>query len=151
MTGISPPYPIPEAGIGDDAVTEAKIKDGEIINADIAAAAAIAYSKLATDPRIARIKTGTYTGDGTLLHPITGIGFRPKYVFIIPYCESDDPAELNMKIDWMFGTLSFNISDASYYFNRIISLDADGFTVDDNGADEDPNADGQVYGYVAWG
>lgn len=37
------------AKLGADAVTEPKIKDGEIVNADVAAAAAIALSKLALD------------------------------------------------------------------------------------------------------
>ena len=52
MTDLRPPYPIPTEGIEDDAVTSEKIKDGEIVNADVNAAAAIATSKLATKPHI---------------------------------------------------------------------------------------------------
>jgi hypothetical protein len=39
----------------------------------------------------------------------------------------------------------------SYSANNIISLDADGFTVDDNSGDADPNANTIVYNFVAFG
>ena len=34
---------------------------------------------------------------------------------------------------------------------KIISFDPDGFTVDDDGANENPNKSGVDYNYVVWG
>jgi len=52
---------------------------GSIVNADISATAAIALSKLATIPALAN--TGTYTGDGTANRAIAhGLGKTPKLV-----------------------------------------------------------------------
>lgn len=47
------------AGIANDAITTGKILDGEIVNADISGSAAIALSKLATDPLARANHTGT--------------------------------------------------------------------------------------------
>ena len=52
---------IDAARLANDAVTSAKILDGEIVNADISASAAIALSKLATDPLARANHTGTQT------------------------------------------------------------------------------------------
>lgn len=143
-----------KVGVQDDEVTSAKIKDGEIVNADIAAAAAIAYSKLATDPRIARIKTGTYTGDGTTSQAITGIGFQPKWVWVWRYLASEGWAAPHFKSDEESGDMSITITAANEGYrrdNRLISLDADGFTVDDDGNDSNPNTLNSTYIYIAFG
>jgi hypothetical protein len=50
---------IATADIADSAITSAKIADGTIVNADINASAAIALSKLATDPLARANHTGT--------------------------------------------------------------------------------------------
>jgi len=110
----------------------------------------------------AYIRTGTYTGDGTISQAITGIGFQPKYVKIWPR-QTVDTTELityettaEIMDDNASGgaiaafTAAANYSDA-FYANRIISLDADGFTVDDAAGDYDPNKNGQVYNYLALG
>lgn len=142
------------ADLKDDSVTSAKIKDGEIVNADIAAAAAIAYSKLATDPRICRVKTGTFTGDGTPSQAIAGVGFEPKAVFITRH---DTSETANLFFFFKTASMSGEIAlvDAGTAMdgkdNRLISLDSDGFTVDDDGADDHPNKNLQVYNYIAWG
>lgn len=49
------------------------------------------------------------------------------------------------------GAIFDNNASHKFETNRIISLDADGFTVDDNGADQDPNANGVTYNYIAIG
>ena len=49
------------------------------------------------------------------------------------------------------GAIFDDADEHEFQTNRIISLDADGFTVDDNGADEDPNANGIIYNYLALG
>lgn len=118
------------------------------VNADIAAAAAIAYSKLATDPRICRIKTGTYTGDGTISQAITGIGFQPKVVFIF---SKDASIASYVSNDAMDTGGAQRIDINTYNTNAIISLDSDGFTVDDAGGDADPNKVGRNYTYIAFG
>lgn len=171
MPELTHPYPIPEAGIKDDAVTSAKIKDAEIVNADIAvaaaiayvklaltdaivnadiaAAAALAYSKLATDPRICRIKTGTYTGDGAATQTITGVGFEPKAVLIVKHVANY--AYLYLKNDQM-GLYAFynsgNWAYPTYVIDVIISLDSDGFTIGDGLS---INNNGEVHSFICWG
>ena len=110
---------------------------------------------------LARIKTGTYTGDGTEGQAITGVGFKPKYVRI--WKQSLTQAQITI-----FETTTDIVDDSAagaavfiaalsgnpnvkLLFNKIISLDADGFTVDDNGINDDPNIDGQIYNYLAIG
>ena len=107
-----------------------------------------------------QIKTGTYTGDGAVSQAITGVGFRPKYVriwqrqtiagtLIITYETTDTIID-----DHANGGSVYNgASGANQQLaqNAIISLDADGFTVDDAGLDYDPNKNGQVYNYMAMG
>lgn len=100
------------------------------------------------------IDTGTYTGDGTLSQAITGVGFAPKYVATRYRPVAEDVnvvfGKTMIKTDQTFGDLGF-ATDSRVYDNRLISLDADGFTVDDDGADEHPNKDGQVYEYICLG
>ena len=104
-------------------------------------------------PPATRIKTGRYTGDGTTSHAIRGVGFRPKYVHIEPLVDSEGGHELFYKTAehdadmcvFQSGTMVYK------YDNRIISLDADGFTVSDDGNNSHPNMDGRVYSYVALG
>jgi hypothetical protein len=110
----------------------------------------------------AYIRTGTYTGDGTISQAITGVGFQPKYVKIWPRQTVDDtdviPVETTDTIvddnasGGAIGAYSdgVNYSDA-FFINTIISLDADGFTVDDGGGDYDPNKNERVYNYLALG
>jgi hypothetical protein len=162
--------------IANDTITSAHILDDEIVNADVKttaaiaqsklslditnsevnAAAAIAYSKLATSPRICRIKTGSYTGDGAAApggQSISGVGFTPKHLVIMT-----DPDGDNVNSDWHLtndeatvGGAFRNSDRAAEFANMIISLDADGFTVGDYGADAHPNKNLQPYVYTAWG
>ena len=108
----------------------------------------------------ARNKTGTYSGDGTLSQAITGVGFKPKYVKIWQRETVDDA------VDDIWETTPDIIDDnaaggaweysgdgtkVAFRTNRIIALGTDGFTVDDNGANTDPNSSGVVYNYMAIG
>jgi hypothetical protein len=111
-----------------------------------------------------RINTGSYTGDGETSQGITGIGFTPKYVKIW----KRETTEVNGALCWetttdiiddnasglvfgVFGGGSGADASASTRIDRIISLDSDGFTVDDDAADTAPNKDGEVYNYLALG
>lgn len=109
---------------------------------------------------ICRIKTGSYTGDGATSKAITGVGFKPKYVKIWTRNAVDGTAinihETTADIidDNASGMSALHSSAAaghSVQANTIISLDTDGFTVDDDGVDADPNANGVVYNYLCLG
>lgn len=136
----------------DDVVESSHIKDGEIVNADVNAAAAIVYSKLATDPRICLIKTGTYTGDDNRDQPITGIGFQPKALIILRHVTSATSGVGNaLRLADTFDNIAISGLFRDFAADKINSLDADGFSVDDGGTDGDPNTNGQQYDYVAFG
>jgi len=100
--------------------------------------------------------TGTYTGDGTTSQAITGVGFPPKYVRVwvsvtsnatgtSPYATTDSFVDNNAD------GLAWEEDSGTSRTNRIISLDDDGFTVDDGGSDLDPNANGTTYEYLCLG
>ena len=99
-----------------------------------------------------RIKTGTYTGDGTTGQAITGVGFQLKYVYIFPAITSQTAQNSMFKTD-QFGIYAIWETPSSFYSydNRIVSLDSDGFTVDDDGLNSFPNASGVTYNYLALG
>ena len=102
----------------------------------------------------AKIKTGTYTGDGTVSQAITGIGFRVKWVVIYPHILVEDAATyMFIKLDRAWGDFALQSYSRVVRMkdNRINSLDADGFTVDDDGTDVEPNKSGIVYDYLALG
>lgn len=105
----------------------------------------------------AKIKTGTYTGDGTTAQGITGVGFSPKYVRVWERITTEgviDVFETTPDIidDNAAGvSIWYSTIGVQVYLRAIISLDADGFTVDDKGANFHPNSDGQIYNYLAFG
>ena len=102
-----------------------------------------------------RIKTGSYTGDGATSQGITGVGFQPKFVMVWEHPTAAGNSQSFMKLDQTWSTFCFMYSDTGgsdeIKDDRIISLDADGFTVDDNGSDDHPNANGTTYDYMALG
>lgn len=105
-----------------------------------------------------RMATGTYTGDGTTSQAITGVGFQPKYLRIWPRVTSDGTAlgileTTNTIMDdhGSGGAILYGSASNTFEANKIISLDADGFTVDDDGVDASPNASGATYNYLAMG
>lgn len=113
--------------------------------------AAKAYVDGRTPATRAQIKTGTYTGDGTEGQGITGVGFLPKFVLINlrPTSEASIPGVF--KLDQTWGDYARFLVSNTALDNRINSLDADGFTVDDDGTDKNPNANGVTYDYLALG
>ncbi len=108
----------------------------------------------------ALVKTGAYTGDGETSQGITGIGFPPKYVRIWDRAGTTDGTSVvwheTANNSVTINAAGFSVKSDSngvmtWETNQIISLDADGFTVDDNGADEDPNKNTRIYQYLAIG
>ncbi|MFH2074243.1 MAG: hypothetical protein ABIJ57_02675 [Pseudomonadota bacterium] len=103
-----------------------------------------------------RIATGTYTGDGSTGQAITGVGFAPKYLKIWKLGADGAGAVIFEKSDTSgWGTLAVKHANIALVIsnadNAIISLDADGFTVDDAGSDQNPNANGETYHFLALG
>jgi len=107
------------------------------------------------------IKTGEYTGDGTTGQAITGLGFTPKFVKIwrretvsnsITRIYETTTEIIDDHADGMAIRQDDSVSGVpEVAANAIISLDADGFTVDDNGADSAPNKLNDVYNYMCLG
>ena len=110
---------------------------------------------------VTRIKTGTYTGDGATSLAITGVGFQPLLLIITARQTSNaDGAWVGFTTDQIMddnaagGSISLEsvwAGAGQFRTNEIISLDTDGFTVDDDGADAHPNKNSQVYNYIALG
>lgn len=106
-----------------------------------------------------RLATGTFSGDGSTSQGITGVGFPPKHVKTWPSSAAATAIAViyettDTLVDNSANGLSLkhlNTGGHDIVENAIISLDADGFTVDDDGIDSHPNASGQSYDYVAWG
>ena len=98
----------------------------------------------------AKVATGTYTGDGTTDQNITGIGFQPDVVFI-------NADVLASGLEFFYVTSNFDVGESENWgggnnqiiADKIISLDADGFSVDDAAGDAAPNKNNEVYFYFA--
>jgi len=115
------------------------------------------YTGTAWEP-INRTKTGEYTGDGTTSMAVTGIGFAPTTLKIWRRETVDNAATVMLETTTEImddnaagGAVASISTDPEHRFltDSIISLDADGFTVDDAGTDRDPNTSGVVYNYKA--
>ena len=149
-----------------------KISDGTIILASQAEAeAGSENTKRMTPLRVqqlvgasttfAKIATGTYTGDDSTDQGISGLGFQPKLVWITLRVTTDGTS-LGVKDQvWTSDVIiddnaagqvvRIDASSVAFQHNAIITLDADGFSVDDAGGNQDPNASGVVYNYWAIG
>ena len=108
------------------------------------------------EPLACRIRTGNYTGNGGGAGSplaITGVGFQPKVVWITPIKTGSVSTSITMAID--SDTAGRSVMHIGRYHSSradmVVSLDADGFSVADQGDDSDPNKDGQDYAYVAFG
>jgi hypothetical protein len=74
----------------------------------------------------AQVVTGSYRGDGTTQHRITGLGFSPIAVII----KADASEDAIMRTSTMVGDASKSmVGNSSLAANLIKSIDADGFTV----------------------
>ena len=96
---------------------------------------------------------GSYTGDGTESHAITGLGGKPKSLEIFWHPIEETTAHKFEKLDRDWGEYTFYHAalsgDHRICLDQIISLDDDGFTVSDAGQNWDPNALGRVYDFRA--
>lgn len=105
----------------------------------------------------ASIATGTYTGDGATSQAITGVGFTPKFVQITDRITADGNSLFmmftsNVIIDDSASGAAVAVGNTVVMQdNTIIALGSDGFTVDDDGADANPNKNTIVYNYIAIG
>ncbi len=88
--------------------------------------------------------TGTYQGNDTDNRAITGLGFRPAVVII----KNEDNENAIIRSATMSGGVSKSLSEISLpFFDRIQSLDADGFTI---GTSDDVNKLGVSYDFIAF-
>lgn len=143
----------------DPSTTITVIVDSGSIDSGISAISYGLISKVNSSYPAARIKTGSYTGDGATSLAITGLGFAPKYVKIWLRQTVDTT------VSSIFETTDTIVDDNAaggahahkgagghqFNANQIIALGTDGFTVDDAGIDADPNKLNQVYNYLAMG
>lgn len=103
-------------------------------------AGSVIYFWIALRANPGSLKVGSYTGDGVASRAITGVGFAPRYVAVLP-------AGANESVQRFAGmTRAFQFNADTGATNRITSLDADGFTV---GNSATTNASGAEYHYVA--
>ena len=150
--------------IRDAASSATTTTEGVVELATVAEAEARSASDKVVTPAglatFARIATGSYTGDGTTSQGITGLGFQPKVLWItirettpgntVAYfwtstaIVDDDASGGNLQ---KFGSQA----NVTFQDDGIISLDSDGFTVDDDGDNSHPNASGVAYNYWAIG
>ena len=89
-----------------------------------------------------RVKLGTFAGDGANNKAITGVGFAPTGVFIIPLT-GNNPSFFK-GINFATGD-SHKFSDNTTATDGIDTLDSDGFTVD-----AAANVNGVTYQYIAF-
>ena len=111
---------------------------------------ASAWKELIASTGGAKMKVGTYTGDGGATKAITGVGFLPDVVFVFPML--NDSLNVSVKTTDMGSTNSKLLGGSKVVTDSIRSLDADGFTVgygDGNKAAGDMNISGATYCYVA--
>jgi hypothetical protein len=95
------------------------------------------------------VKTGTYVGDSTGSHAITGVGFRPRVVVLRRDGGSFHSSWIRISTMPANNSRSFTGANALRSDFAIKSLDADGFTV--GGSDSEINQSGTTYFYLAVG
>ena len=105
------------------------------------------------------MKTGTYTGDTGTTQAVTGVGFEPFILWICEYSgdggESNRVVTTNSLVDndgaGMAHYLNNDATLSKTNSDMIRSLDADGFTVGDQGGVQGFNSSGITYEYWALG
>ncbi len=101
----------------------------------------VTYSFVALKSCAGTMSVGTYTGNGTASRALTGLGFSPDYVLVLP-------ANGNAVVQRGTGMpASFRFDQTAAGASDVLSLDADGFTVG-NGTEVNQNT--IAYHYVAW-
>jgi hypothetical protein len=100
-----------------------------------------AYHWLAFKAFSGQMTLGTYTGNGTAGHAITGLGFSPEYAIVM--------AATAQRADQRMAPMarSYQFDGDTGSTTAITSLDSNGFTL---GTDAEVNQSGTTYHYVAW-
>ena len=112
---------------------------------------ASAWLELVTTSTTGQFVTGSYAGDGAGTKAVTGVGFEPEIVLILPGANSFDTS---IKTSDMATTYAKVFSAGSVYADDAIrSLDADGFTVGDGtggvtGTGDNMNDGSTTYFYI---
>lgn len=107
----------------------------------------------ASKTQVMRMHIGTYTGDGTATQPVTGVGFRPRFLMIYNQV-ADRGIAFKSELDGVNALCLVQPDLAANYYeaDHIISLNADGFTVGDGSLSVDQmNNVAEPYVYVAFG
>ena len=89
------------------------------------------------------MKVGSYVGNGTDDRSITGVGFQPDCVIILP----DYTNYATHRTSAMSGDKTFKFDSTMSRTNIVQALESDGFQV---GTDTYANGDGNTYHYIAW-
>lgn len=105
------------------------------------------------------IKTGTYTGDTGTTQAVTGVGFTPLFLWVWESKANGEATHfvyttdsfVDGDADGLATGVNDDASENKTANDKIRSLDADGFTVGDQGGVAGMNNDGQVYEYMALG
>lgn len=99
-----------------------------------------------------QIAVGSYTGDDSNPQAITGIGFAPVFVIVWMRNDSDANRGIAVRATGDTAAMGFNPGDMRYK-DDISSLDADGFSVRNEGGSSEfkGNESGKTYTYVAFG
>lgn len=106
-----------------------------------------------TTSEACQIKIGTYSGDAGATQGITGVGFQPDAVMVMPLVDDRDVFIKTAGMGTTFSK-SFAGNANDYLDDSITALDADGFTVGDgtdrSGAQDHLNESGSNnYAYIA--
>lgn len=96
------------------------------------------------DNGLGDIKVGTYTGTNSGDQAITGLGFSPAMVFV----KGDTTTRGRYATSAFAANKTAGLENISFEADKILSLDADGFTLKNNGADV--NANTITYYYFAF-
>jgi outer membrane protein assembly factor BamB len=98
------------------------------------------------------LKVGTYTGDGNSNQSITGVGFQPDLLFVLPPGSGTDGMPLLVSSTFP-ADIAFDFDSSLRAPNTIQALQADGFLVGTGGvspARPNLNANSVTFHYIAW-
>jgi hypothetical protein len=91
-------------------------------------------------------KVGTYVGTGVGTRSVSGVGFSPDFLIVLP----SNAARAIQACSVTPAGRAYEFDIGAWLPSQITSLDADGFTVNHNATAPYANASGVVYHYVAW-
>lgn len=106
-------------------------------------ATGVTYAWVAFSSSPGELTPGNYTGNGAALQDVTGLGFQPELVFVLP-ANGSRPCWRNSA---MPASQSMPFDDVSLRTGLISGFAVDGFQV---GSDTAVNQSGVVYHYLAW-